>query len=52
MDASVGLTAFHLGGPCCDPPAAAIIAGSDPLEVDRRTAERLGLDWRRIAHPK
>jgi uncharacterized protein (DUF362 family) len=50
MDASVGLAAFHLGGPCCDPPVAAIIAGGDPVEVDRRAAERLGRDWRGIPH--
>jgi len=50
MDASVGLSAFHLGGPCCDPPAAEIIAGGDPVAVDRRAAERLGRDWRRIPH--
>jgi len=50
MDASVGLAAFHLGGPCCEPPAAAIIAGGDPIAVDRRAAELLGLDWRRIPH--
>jgi uncharacterized protein (DUF362 family) len=50
MDASIGLAAFHLGGPCCDPPAAAIVAGGDPVAVDRRAAELLGLDWRQIPH--
>lgn len=50
MDASVGLAAFHLGGPPCDPPAATLIAGYDPREVDRRAAGLLGLDWRRIPH--
>jgi uncharacterized protein (DUF362 family) len=50
MDASVGLAVFHLGGPPCDPPAATLIAGYDPREVDRRAARLLGLDWRRIPH--
>ena len=50
MDASLGLAAFHLGGPPCDPPAAAVIAGYDPREGDRRAADLLGLDWRRIPH--
>ena len=50
MDASVGLAAFHLGGPPCDPPAATLIAGYAPREVDRRAAGLLGLDWRRIPH--
>ena len=50
MDASVGLSAFHLGGPSCDPPVAAIIAGVDPVAVDRRAAGLLGLDWRQIPH--
>ena len=50
MDASVGLAVFHLGGPCCDPPLATIIAGSDPLDVDRRAAGLLGLEWRRISY--
>lgn len=50
MDASVGLASFHLGGPPCDPPAATLIAGYDPREVDRRAAGLLNLDWRRIPH--
>lgn len=50
MDASLGLAAFHLGGPPCNPPAATLIAGDDAREVDRRAAGLLGLDWRRIPH--
>jgi uncharacterized protein (DUF362 family) len=50
MDASVGLASYHLGGPCCQPPAATIIAGDDPWETDRRAAGLLGLDWRQIPH--
>lgn len=50
MDASVGLADFHLGGPACDPPVGRIIAGFDPLEVDRAAAGLLNLDWRTIGH--
>lgn len=50
MDASVGLADFHLGGPACDPPVGRIVAGFDPLEVDRAAAECLKLDWRTIGH--
>ncbi len=50
MDASVGMPDFHLGGAHCDPPLCKLIAGTDPWEVDRKGAELLGLDWRRIGH--
>lgn len=50
MDASVGLADFHLGGRCCEPPVKKIIAGFNPVRVDRAAAELLGLDWRKIAH--
>ncbi len=50
MDASVGLADFHLGGPACDPPLNRVMAGFDAKAVDRRGAELLGLDWRRIKH--
>ncbi len=50
MDASVGLSDFHLGGPVCNPPVNRIIAGYDPLEVDRLSAGLLNLDWRNIHH--
>ena len=52
MDASVGMPDYHLGGPHCDPPVGKLIAGFDPLEVDRRSAELLGLKWGRIGHLK
>jgi len=52
MDATVGMPDFHLGGPHCDPPINRLVAGIDPLSVDRRSAELLGLDWRRIEHLK
>ena len=50
MDASVGLADFHLGGRHCSPPAGKIVAGFDPWEVDRKAAELLGLDWKKIPH--
>ncbi len=50
MDASVGLAEFHLGGPECDPPIGKILAGFDPVDIDRIGAELLGFDWRSIGH--
>ncbi len=50
MDARIGLADYHLGGPCCDPPAGKILAGFDPYAVDREAARLLGMDWRRIPH--
>jgi uncharacterized protein (DUF362 family) len=50
MDATVGMPDYHLGGAHCDPPLGKLIAGFDPVAVDRRSAELLGLRWRRIAH--
>jgi uncharacterized protein (DUF362 family) len=50
MDASVGLAKSHLGGPECDPPIGKILAGYDPLAVDREAANLLGLDWHDVGH--
>ena len=50
LDATVGLADYHLGGPRCDPPVGKLLAGFDPLQVDRRGAELLGLDWRKVTH--
>lgn len=50
MDATIGLADYHLGGAHRDPPANQVIAGIDPLEVDREAARMLGIDWRRIPH--
>lgn len=50
MDASVGMAEYHLGGPECDPPVNRILAGFDPLAVDREGAGLLGLDWRDVGH--
>ena len=50
MDASRGLATYHLGGPECDPPLQTLLAGWDPLEVDRAGATLLGLNWKDIPH--
>ena len=50
VDASEGLLDYHLGGPRCDPPVRKILAGGDPLAVDRACAGLLGIDWREVAH--
>lgn len=50
LDASVGLADFHLGGAECDPHPNTLIAGYDPVAVDRKAAELLHLDWRTIEH--
>ena len=50
MDATIGLAEYHLGGPRCNPPANKIIAGFNPLEVDRKAATLLGLEWKRVPH--
>ncbi|MEE8452573.1 MAG: DUF362 domain-containing protein [Thermoguttaceae bacterium] len=50
MDATVGMPDFHLGGALCDPPINKLLAGFDPVALDRRSAELLGQDWRTIEH--
>ena len=50
MDATVGLRDYHLGGAHCSPPVNRILASRDARALDRRAAELLGLDWRRIPH--
>jgi len=50
MDASVGLSEYHLGGPECSPPIKKIIAGLFPVEVDRVAADLLGMNWKYIKH--
>jgi uncharacterized protein (DUF362 family) len=50
MDATVGMAEYHLGGAHCDPPLNRILCGFDPVEIDRRGAELLGLDWKSIDH--
>ena len=50
MDASVGMSEYHLGGPTCDPPLATLLAGFDAWEVDRAGAGLLGMDWKSVGH--
>jgi len=50
MDASIGLKDHHLGGAQCEPVLNKIIAGYDPLEIDRKSADLLGLNWKNIKH--
>lgn len=50
MDATVGLSQYHLGGPECDPPVGKLLASFDSLALDRTAAGLLGLDWRSIGH--
>ncbi len=50
LDAAVGLADYHLGGRRCEPPVGKLIAGFDPVAVDRLAAGLLGLDWREIGH--
>lgn len=50
IDASVGMAGSHLGGRHCDPPVKKIIAGFDPVDVDRIAAGLLGLAWEEIGH--
>lgn len=50
LDATTGLSEYHLGGPECSPPVNRIVAGYDALEVDRCAAELLGMDWKSIPH--
>ncbi len=50
MDATIGLAEYHLGGTYCNPPPNKIIAGFNPVVVDRTAASLLGRDWKRIGH--
>lgn len=50
LDARVGLREYHLGGAECDPPVNKLVAGADPVEIDRLAATMLGQDWRKIPH--
>ncbi len=50
VDAVVGMAESHLGGRKCDPPVGRLVAGYDPVAVDRASAGLLGLDWKKIRH--
>lgn len=50
IDGGIGMPEHHLGGSLCDPPVSRLIAGFDPVAVDRKAAELLGIDWRNVPH--
>jgi len=50
LDGRIGLAEHHLGGAECEPPAGTLVGGTDPLAVDRRAGELLGLNWKSIPH--
>jgi uncharacterized protein (DUF362 family) len=50
MDATVGLVDYHLGGRECSPHINKLIAGFDPLEIDREAAGLLGIDYKAVGH--
>ena len=50
IDATVGLSGYHLGGPVCDPPPNLLIASFDPVAADAFGAGVLGRDWKAIGH--
>ncbi|MCG8614626.1 MAG: DUF362 domain-containing protein [Desulfobacterales bacterium] len=50
MDASVGLSEYHLGGPTCHPPVNRLLAGTDPFAVDQAAARLLDIDPGTIPH--
>jgi len=50
MDATVGLSQYHLGGAECCPPIGKILAGSDALAVDRMGCELLGMNWQDVGY--
>ncbi len=50
MDASVGLSEYHLGGPTCNPPVNRLLAGFDPFGLDQAAAGLLDLNPDSIPH--
>lgn len=50
LDASVGMSQAHLGGPICDPPPNLLVAGFDPVAIDAYGASLLEKNWRDIGH--
>jgi uncharacterized protein (DUF362 family) len=50
LEASVGLTCHHLGGPRCRPHVGKLVGGFDPVAVDAYGAELLEVDWRNVEH--
>lgn len=50
MDASVGLSSFHLGGPTCRPPVGKLIVSGNPQKMDQYAAKLLNIDPTTILH--
>jgi uncharacterized protein (DUF362 family) len=50
LDATIGLSRSHLGGPMCDPPPNLLAAGFDPVAMDSFGSGLLGREWRDIGH--
>ncbi len=50
MDASIGLCDYHLGGRKCNPHVNKLIAGFDPVSLDKEAAGLLNLKWETISH--
>lgn len=50
LDATVGLSQSHLGGPPCDPPPGLLAAAFDPVALDAYGCQLLGRHWRDIGH--
>lgn len=50
MDASVGLSEYHLGGPTCQPPVNRLLLSDDPFEMDQKAAVLLNKNPDAIRH--
>ena len=50
IDAAIGQCQSHITGQPCDPPVGKIVAGRDPLEVDKVGADLLGHAWQDVEH--
>ena len=50
IDASIGLSEYHLGGAACSPSVGRLLGGFDPVAVDAEGARLLGHDWWSIDH--
>ena len=50
LDATVGMSEGHLGGPTCKPPPGVVVLGFDPVATDAYGCKLLKRDWRDIRH--
>lgn len=50
IDATIGLSKYHLGGPVCSPPPGLIVASKDPVAADAYGCTLLKRNWRDIGH--